>query len=59
MYKQMYKDKTLQCNRTEMHTLTTASKRQYCLCSGLCMCVASQTAYLGIIGGKSEDDTVE
>ena len=29
------------------------------VCSSLCMCVAWQVAYLGIVGGKSEDDTIE
>jgi len=30
-----------------------------CLCSYLCMCITPQVAYLGIVGGKSEDDTIE
>jgi len=27
--------------------------------SGLCTCVVSQVAHLGVVGGKSEDDTIE
>jgi len=29
------------------------------VCSGLCVCVVPQVAYLGVVGGKSEDDTIE